>query len=158
MYLYEMTNAVRQLYELLESGEIDEQIFNDTVENLGAEEKLEGYCKVDRQLESEIEMLKAEEERLAQKRKSIENNRARLKNAMIDFMDAKNSTKEKAGVFSVSIRESKACSIVDESAIPEEFLVPQNPKISKSKILEHLKNGEDISGASLQINRSINIK
>lgn len=158
MYLYEMTNAVRELYELLETGEIDEQIFNDTIDNLGAEDKLEGYCKVDRQLEAEIEMLKAEEDRLAKKRKAIENNRARLKNAMLDFMGAKNSTKENAGVFTVSVSESKACNIVNESAIPSQYLVPQNPKINKAEILKELKEGKTVDGAELQINRNIRIK
>ena len=56
MTLYEMSETARQLYELLEAGEIDEQTVNDTMESIGASEKLESYVYIQRQLESEITM------------------------------------------------------------------------------------------------------
>ena len=72
MNLYEMTQAANELYELLTSGEIDEQTFADTLEAMGTEEKLENYCKVIRQLEYDAEMLKAEKERIDKKKKNVE--------------------------------------------------------------------------------------
>lgn len=41
MSLFEMSNTAKQLYELLESGDIDEQILLDTMESIGASAKLE---------------------------------------------------------------------------------------------------------------------
>ena len=71
MRLYEMTVAANQLYDMLTSGEIDEQTFNDTLEAMGTEEKLESYCKVIRQLEGDAEMLKTEKERIEKKQKAV---------------------------------------------------------------------------------------
>ena len=158
MTLYEMSNQARELYELLESEVIDEQTYNDTIESIGIEEKLESYCKVIRQLEAEAEMMKAEKEKLAAKQKALENNVARLKGTILYYMDSKNTTKEDAGVFKVSVSESKACNIVDESKIPEDYLITQAPKLDKSNMLKALKEGIKIDGAELQINRSIRIK
>ena len=158
MTLYEMSNQTRELYELLESEIIDEQTYNDTIENIGVEEKLENYCKVIRQLESEAEMVKAEKERLATKQKTLENNVARLKNTILYYMDSRNTTKEDAGVFKVSVSESKACNITDESKIPENYLIAQAPKLDKASMLKALKEGVEIDGAELQINRNIRIK
>lgn len=53
MTLYEMTGAVAELYELLQNGDIDEQVYADTLEAIGAEEKLESYCKIWTQLETD---------------------------------------------------------------------------------------------------------
>lgn len=50
--LYELTEVSRQLIELFENEEIDEQTLQDTLEAIGVEGKLEDYCKVIRQLEA----------------------------------------------------------------------------------------------------------
>lgn len=43
MTLYEMTEAARQLKALLEADEIDEQTFSDTIEAIGADDKINAY-------------------------------------------------------------------------------------------------------------------
>lgn len=158
MNLYEMTTNAMALYELLTSGEIDEQTFNDTLEAMGTEEKLESYCKVIRQLEADAEMLKAEKERITNKQKVAENSIARMKTAIANFMHAQNTDKSSAGIFSVALSTSKAVSIVDESKIPVRFLVEQAPKIDKAAIRKELLAGEVIEGCELQINEGVRIK
>ena len=139
--LYEMTTNAHALYDLLTSGEIDEQTFNDTLEAMGTEEKLESYCKVIRQLEADAEALKTEKDRIASKQKSVENSIARMKTAIAEFMKAQNSTKSSAGIFTVAISTSKAVNVVDETKIPARFLVEQAPKIDKSSIRAVLMAG-----------------
>ena len=158
MNLYEMTVAANELYELLTSGEIDEQTFTDTLEAMGTEEKLESYCKVIRQLEADAEMFKAEKERMANKQKTVENSVERMKKAVIEFMKAQGTDKTSAGTFTVALSTSKAVNIVDESKIPARFLVEQAPKIDKSAIRKELMAGEEITGCELQINEGVRIK
>lgn len=158
MYLYEMTVATKQLYELLANEEIDEQTFNDTLQAMGTEEKLESYCKVIRQLEADAEMLKAEKERIDKKIKVCENAVNRMKKAIIDFMKASGSTKSTAGTFTVALSTSKAVNILDESKVPVRFLVEQAPKIDKSAIRQELMSGAEIEGCELQINEGVRIK
>ena len=83
MTLYEMTTAANALYEMLCNNEIDAQTITDTLEAMGAEEKLESYCKVIRQLEADAEALKAEKARIADKQKTVENSVARMKIMML---------------------------------------------------------------------------
>ena len=158
MNLYEMTVAANQLYDLLTSGEIDEQTFNDTLQAMGTEEKLESYCKVVRQLEADAEMLKAEKERIDKKIKVCENSVNRMKKAVIEFMKASGSTKSTAGTFTVALSTSKATKIVDESIVPKKYFIKQEPKIDKKAILEMLKSGAKVKGCELQINEGVRIK
>jgi hypothetical protein len=153
-----MTASAEALYELLTSGEIDEQTFLDTLEAMGTEEKLESYCKVIRQLEADAEMFKAEKERMAKKQKVAENSIARMKTAIIGYLKAQNTDKSSAGVFTVALSTSKAVNITDESKVPVRFLVEQAPKIDKDAIRRELVDGGVIEGCELQINEGIRIK
>ena len=158
MNIFEMTVAANQLYDLLTSGEIDEQTFNDTLQAMGTEEKLESYCKVIRQLEADAEMLKAEKERIENKKKTVDNSIGRMKKAVMEFMKASGSTKSTAGTFTVALSTSKATKIVDESLIPKKYFIKQEPKIDKKAILEMLKSGAKVKGCELQINEGVRIK
>jgi Arc/MetJ family transcription regulator len=158
MNLYEMTVAANELYDLLTSGEIDEQTFTDTLEAMGTEEKLESYCKVIRQLEADGEMLKAEKERIEKKQKAVTNSIDRMKKAVIEFMKAQGADKTSAGTFTVALSTSKATKIIDESKIPKKFFVKQEPKLDKKTILDLLKSGVKVKGCELQINEGVRIK
>ena len=158
MNLFEMTVAANELYDLLTSGEIDEQTFADTLEAMGTEEKLESYCKVIRQLEADAEMLKAEKDRIDKKKKTVDNSVLRMKKAVTDFMKAQGTKKASAGTFTVALSTSKAVNILDESKIPARFLVEQAPKIDKTSIRLELMAGAEIEGCELQINEGVRIK
>ncbi len=45
MNIYEMTQQAEALYELLCLGEIDEQTFNDTLEAIGTDDKVNTYLR-----------------------------------------------------------------------------------------------------------------
>ena len=158
MNLFEMTVNAVALYDLLTSGEIDEQTFNDTLSAMGVEEKLESYCKVIRQLEADAEMLKAEKDRIAKKQKTVENSIDRMKSAVTEFLKVQGKDKESAGTFTVALSKSTKVNVVDETQVPKEFLIPQEPKVDKSSILKLLRNGETVKGCELQINEGVRIK
>lgn len=160
MTLYEMSEAARQLYDLLESGEIDEQTVTDTMESIGASEKLESYVHVQRQLESEIAAFDAEIDRMTERKNSLKKQVERLKAATVDFMRATNQKKATAGTFTLTVRENKSCEIVDADSIPREYLreIPAKFEPDKKAMLAALKNGETISGASLKTSYSVTAK
>lgn len=158
MNLYEMTVAASELYDLLTSGEIDEQTFEDTLQAMGTEEKLESYCKVIRQLEADAEMLKAEKDRIDKKKKTVENSIDRMKKAVADFMNAQGIKKATAGTFAVALSESKAVKVVDENKVPKMYFIEQDPKLDKKTILKLLREGETVEGCELQINEGVRIK
>lgn len=156
--LFEMTAQANALYELLQAEEIDQQTFNDTLEAIGTNEKVESYCKVIKQLQSEVEMFKTEIDRLTARKKTMENGIDRMKNALLAFLQYSGQDKVKAGTFTVSTATTQAVNIIDESVIPCVYLVEQPPKISKDAIKKALKNGEQVNGAELINNMGVRIR
>lgn len=71
--LYELAEAEKQLIELFEVDDIDEQTLTDTIEGLDIDGKLEDYCMVIRQLEADQRDFKEESEFFADKAKRAEN-------------------------------------------------------------------------------------
>ena len=156
--LYEMTAQASELYELLQNEEIDEQTFLDTLEAIGTEEKVEGYCQVLKELQADLEKFKAESDRLAARMKTAKNGIDRMKDSLLSFLKASGQSKVKAGTFTVSIGTSKQTNIFDESIIPTEFKIPQPDKIDKTAIKKAIESGELVSGAEIQINESVRIR
>lgn len=160
MTLYQMSAAAKELYELLESGEIDEQTVLDTMESIGASEKLESYVYVQKSLEAEIAAFKAEIDRMTDRKRSLEKQVERLQQAQIDFMAATGQKSANAGTFKLTMRENKSCEIVNESEIPLEYLreVPAKYEPDKKSLLAALKSGAEISGAKLKTSYSVTAK
>ena len=158
MTIYELTEQAAQLYALLESGEIDEQIFNDTLEAMGAEEKIKNVCYVIKQLEADAKMLKEEKDKLAAKQQTAENGAKRLRAKLLDFMNITNSKKAKVDIFTLNVVETKSVNITDESKIPAIFLIEQPPKIDKTAIKKAIAEGETVAGAEIQINEGVRLK
>ena len=135
--LYEVTGNILALQELLESPIDDEDILKDTLEAVQGEyeQKIEGYCKVIRNIETDIEAFKIEAKRLNEKAKMLENNRDRLKKAMFDSMKATNTNKVKGQIFTVAIQKNggKLPVIVD---VPTEDLPDECVKVVESPDLE----------------------
>lgn len=147
--LYELTQEAAYLQELLESGEIDEQVFNDTLEAMDIDTKIESICKVIRNLEAAATAYKTEKDRLAAKEKTANNGIARLKESLLNYMLTVNKKKVDAGVFTVSTRMSKSVEVIYEDMLDEKYFVPQPDKIDKAAITKDIKAGEPVTGAKL---------
>lgn len=160
MKLYEMSNAAKQLYELLESGDIDEQILLDTMESIGASAKLEDYVYVTKTFEAEITMYDAEIKRLTENKRILQNRIEYMKQKMIEFMHATGQKTANAGTFKLAMRENKSCEIENIDLIPLEYMreIPAKLEPDKKAMLAALKNGEKISGASLKTSYSVTAK
>lgn len=156
--LYELTNAAYALQVMLESGDIDEQTFNDTLEAMGGNEKIENCCKVIRNLESQAAMFKAEKDRMAERQKTAENGVKRLKQSLLDYLVACDTKKQSAGLFTVSVGVSKSVNITDEKALADVYLIPQDPKVDRTAISNALKAGCEVAGAEMVENPYIRIR
>ena len=158
MTLYEMTQNAVALYELLQMEEIDEQTYLDTLEAMGAEEKIESYCQIIKQLQADVEMLATEAARIAARKKTAENSIDRMKAALLAYMQMTKQTKAKGGTFSVSVASTQKVNVTDESKVPSQWLVPQPPKVDKVGLKEALKGGATIEGAELITTEGVRIR
>lgn len=162
--LYELTNDVQKLWDLMEEGILDDEMLIGAMETSQEELniKLENYCKFIRNLESDIAGLKEEEKRLASKRKTMENTIERTKAAMQQAMTVAGEKKIKGSLFSLTIQNNPPSVVMDVNHIedvPEEYLIYQDPKVDRKKIAEDIKAGKDLEGlAHLEQNESLRIR
>ena len=155
MTLYEMKQAAINLYEMLQADEIDEQAYNDTMEGIGADEKLEDYIYVIKQCEADNVAIKTEIDRLKANKEKNDKAIDRMKQAIVDFMKATDQKEAKAGTFNLSLRKSESTVITDETKIPSEYLIPQPPKVDKTAIKKAIKLGVKVDGAVIEIKESV---
>ena len=159
MKLYELSQSYVMLQEMAE--ELDPQTFLDTLDSIkeGFDDKAENTAKLIRSIEGDIEVLKAEEKRLAERRKTYEGKVNTLKEYLQIQMEVAGIEKVKRPLVTISIRNNPpSVRVLDESLIPSEYMIPQLPKISKKDIKEALKNGEFVPGAELQSTKGLVIK
>ena len=158
MRLYDLTLNYRQVLEMIEEG--DER-FLDTLESLddAIEDKAENYGKVIKSVEAGIEGLKAEEKRLAERRKFMENSVKRMKENVQESMIQTGKKKIKGQLFTFSIQKNPpSVEVLDEGEIPEGYWVPQPAKLDKKELLEGLKLGHEIPGATIKQSESLRIR
>lgn len=149
MKLYELTNSFQQIQSMIEAGEED---LTDTLESidLAIEDKLENIGKVIRNLEAETTAFKEEEKRLADKRKSIENNIKNLKLYVEHELKRTGKTNVKAGLFTFAIQKNPpSVKINDESLIPKSYFIQPEPRVDKTSLRKALNGGELIPGVQL---------
>lgn len=156
--LYELTQQALVVQEMLMSGDIDEDTFNDTIESLDIDTKVENICKVIRNLDADAKMYKEEKDRLAAKQKTAENGVERLKKLLLFHLKSTNKPSIESGLFKVSKGCSKTVIVEDVKAIPVEFREPQPDKINKAEIKKLLLAGESVTGAELQENEYVTIR
>ena len=165
--LYDLTGDYAKFAEYMEQVELEpemQEALEDALNNLGEdiEIKLENYAKIIKNFESDIAGLKAEEERLAKKRKAMENSIKNMKQRMTEAMIRTGKVDIKGELFKFKVQANPPAVVMDVNYIedvPEKYLIAQDPKIDKKKLAEDLKAGVDLDGvAHLEASASIRIR
>ena len=164
MRLYELTEQWDTVFNMMEDGETDDQVIFDTLESIEGEieDKADNYGKMIRNLQASVDVLKAEEERLYQRRKSTENHIQRLKDTLQANLEFIGKTKFKTDLFSFSVAKNggkQPLSITDNlDEIPGKYLIPQPPKVNNDAVRELLKE-KTVDWAHLEpYGRNLNIR
>lgn len=119
---------------------------------------LETLCKVRVNKMAEIDVIKAEEKRLAERRKNLEAKLDNFENWIYAIYQQGESPVQKAGIFTISTRKSTQV-VVDDDFNNENFQTIKEVKtVDKMALKEALKNGENIAGAKLVTNYNLQIK
>ncbi|GIN88665.1 hypothetical protein J6TS2_50510 [Heyndrickxia sporothermodurans] len=159
MKLYELSQSYNQLLDM--ADEMDHETFMDTLESIQEEMdlKVENTAKLMRSIQGDIEAIKSEEKRLADRRKAMENRIESIKFYLQNEMEIAGIDKIKRPTITISIANNPpGVQIDDESLIPSEYMVPVPDRIDKKAILSALKDGEYIEGCTLSQSRGIRIK
>ena len=155
--LYELTDQYKMLQNFIEENNVEgfELALSQIIGDIG--EKLEGYAMVLKNIESDIAGIKSEEKRLADRRKSMESNLARIKENMADALLTVEGNRVKTEKFTFSFRKSTSVQIENDAAIPPQFIKVEKT-ISRAELAKALKAGEQIEGAQLVENQSLSIR
>lgn len=140
--------------------EIDDETKLDTLEAIDwttdYENKVEGYVKVIKSLEADIEARKNEKKRLDGLNKSDQSKIDNLKAALATSMAETGQDRIDTTLFKVGFRKSKAV-VVDEKKLPKKYQVATY-KPDKKTLKELLKSGKHIKGAVLEERSNLSIR
>ena len=160
MKLYEITGEILELLMMAEDSDLDQKMIQDTMEGLDFEfeEKAEAYAKVVKTLEMDIAGLDEEIQRMTKRKATIKNNIDRLKRSLEGAMIATGKRKFKTPLFGFGIQKNPpSLNVLDESKIPEEFWIEQQPKLDKKAALAYVKENE-VDWAELSQTESLRIR
>ena len=146
MTLYQLTDEWMALLEMMDDPDIDEQTILDTLESVGGEieDKADAYAKIIKELESRIGGVKAEVERLTNRRKTMEANIDRMKQALQTAMEITGKTKFKTALFSFGIQKNGGSLPIILDVLPDDLpddLVVIDRKPDKRAIAEAIDKG-----------------
>lgn len=154
MTLFELNDALRN-FELEideETGEILNAAELDALE-MQRDVKIENIALWIKNLKAEAEAVKKQKDVFYQREKALTNKAERLKEWLASNL---NGEKWKSDRVVLSWRKSESVSVDDDFS--DDRFITYEPKISKSAIKEALKNGEEVTGARLVENNSLQIK
>lgn len=169
MNIWEIDKAMREIEALeedeelidLETGEVISVA--DALEKLemARETKIENAAMMVKNLSAEAAAIKAEEEKLAKRRKAIENKADEVKQFLVRALTREDGTSEKfrTARAAVTVKMNPAKVIIsDEKLLPEVFfreIIDRKP--DRAQIKEVLSRGIEVPGAALERGRSVMI-
>ena len=159
--IYELNKDYAELSAMLEAAETPEEIeaIQNTLEmiDLSIEEKIENTAKYMVNVESDIQGLKTEIDRLTKIKKAKENAVERLKNNVEYAMKQKGIEKLEVGTFKAYYKKSESVEITNLDVIPADYTRVEI-KADKVAIKKAIKSGEVVDGAHIQTNMNFYIK
>ncbi len=159
--LYQLTDAYQELLSMALDPDVDPEALADTMEAIDGEieVKADGYAKVMKELKAIADARKAEAKRLLDGAKSVEANIDRMKSALMTAMKLTGKTKFKTELFGYGIQKNPPALKIDmPDRVPEEFLIPQEPKVDSAAIKKELKEGVVYDWCHLEQSESLRIR
>jgi hypothetical protein len=166
MKLYELANDYIALLLAIDEEDIPEEAITDTLEAIkgDVEVKADNIACMLKNLLAESEAIRAEEIRLAERRRAKEKAYDRLKEYLSNVLQQMDITKVETARNKITFRKSESVELNEEAFIKwasenrDDLLTYAEPKANKTEIKKALKDGAEIVGAQLVTKQNINIK
>ncbi|MHB1651415.1 MAG: siphovirus Gp157 family protein [Desulfitobacteriaceae bacterium] len=153
--LYELTNDFNAIFELIDSEDFDLSVLEDTLQAVegNIEVKVEGTIRMLKNWEAQAAAMEAEEKRLKDSRKALENRIDHIKDYVLQNMELMGKDKIPTSIGNVCRQKNPpSIDVVDMRVIPETYIYipPVEPKVDKKAIMERFKaTGEMVLGTRL---------
>lgn len=159
--IYELNKNYQEVSALLETAETEEELqaINDTLDMLDCsiEEKVENTAKYIKNIESDIEGIKAEINRLTTLKKQKERNTEWLKHNIEYALKTKGIEKLEVGTFKCGYRKSEKTIVDDVNKLPDE-LKKVEYKPMAAEIKKYIKEHGSLDGARIETCMNFYIK
>lgn len=160
--LYELTEMYENIWDLIGDDEVDlyalEVALTSIEDNI--ETKAESMAKLIKGIDGDIATLKDEEQRLAKKRRTLDNKQKNIKAYLENQLTAIGKDKVKTALFTVAMQNNPpSVKFIDEDLIPEKYKERiETIKIPKRAILYDIKEGIEVPGTEMVRTRSLRIR
>ncbi len=165
MKLYEIANDYMALMNAIDNDEIPEEALADTLEAITGEieVKADNIACMLKELDAEIGAIKAEETKLAERRKSKERAYDRLKQYLSDTLVRVGLDKVETARNKITFRKSESVEVGEDFikwAVEHrgDLLTYAEPKANKTEIKKALKEGAEIVGAEIVSKMNMQLK
>lgn len=164
MNLYELAFEYREAEALLNEAETNEE-YQQALDHLtdlevGLTDKVDNIASYIRNLDGDINKFKEEENRLADKRKTMQNKQERLKKYLMDVFAQQGIDSVQGERFQVKIQNNSQWSMAvsDESNIPAEYF-EKIPTLKKGQLKKDIiENGLYIEGVTVSKGQHLRIR
>jgi hypothetical protein len=166
MKLYEIANDYVALMQAIENDELPEEAIADTLEAISGEleTKADNIACLLKNLDAECVAIKAEEARLAERRKAKENMHDRIKQYLSEVLQRTGIDKVETARNIITFRKSESVELDDDTFFEwavknrSDLLTYSAPKPNKTEIKKALKAGTEIVGAQIVSKQNIQVK
>ena len=168
MTLYELMTDYENFLSAVDNGDIPAEAIADTLEAIEAtiDEKIDNTACLLKVLEAEEAAIKAEEDRLAERRKVKANTRERIKTYLSDMLVAMGKTEFESARNKITFRKTPGKVVLaDEKAFIEwaienddSLVTYGKPTVNKTAIKLALESGKEINGAEIVVSQSMQLK
>lgn len=150
--LIEMSNGLKQLEEMLNLEEIDEQTFIDTKEMFLAEidSEIDNLVFYNTSLDSKIEECDKHIKRIQEYKKHLLRKQMNLDKFMLSILNSTGESKLYGRTGEISKRKSSAVEIFNQAELPEQYFTTKIDIVpNKIEIKKTIKEGIDVPGAAI---------
>jgi lipopolysaccharide biosynthesis protein len=158
--LFNITAEALQLASDLEEGEITAELETSLVINQEElQQKAINYAYIIKTVEYDISAIDEELKRLQAVKKAKNNVIDRMKESVVNAMGIYGMEKISSPTMNLSLRRSESVEVDLTEALPDDFKITKTTVTpDKVAIKQAIKQGENITGATLKVNYSLQIK
>ena len=156
MNTYELENSFQILSNMFESGEIDEQTYNDTLESLPVEESAEQIAKMRKNYDGSIRAINEEISRLTERKNSLKRAKDKASESLSNLLDVRGG-RIRTVMFTMFKTQSSSVDIENIDRLPEQYIKTIREP-DKAAIKQALKDGQKIEGATLVNKESVTVR
>lgn len=165
MKLYKLANEYLELMDLFENDELEIDAISDTLEAIEGEieVKADNIACLLKELDADCEAIRAEERRLAERRRTKERAYERIKQYLSEELLRIGMAKVETARNKITFRKSESVDVTSDFLAwaadnRADLLTYAEPTANKTEIKKALKEGAEIVGATLVTKNNIQIK